>query len=52
MSWVYGHYKYVYFYSASESDDYRRQIMTIKVDSRAVRAKLVQNILRVGEWRE
>ena len=42
MLWVYGKYKYFYSYSAgmdfslSESDVYRRQILTTKVDPRAV----------------
>ena len=46
MLWVYGHYKYVYFYSGgidfsrhAESDVYRRNILTAKVDLRAVRDK-------------
>ena len=34
MLWVYGHYKYVYPYSAGI--DFRRQNLTSKVDSRAV----------------
>ena len=37
MLWVYGHYKYVYSYSAGI--DFRRQSLTSKVDSRAVRVK-------------
>ena len=43
MLWVYDHFKYFYSYSAgidfspSESDVYRRQILTTKVDPRAVR---------------
>ena len=45
MLWVCGHYKYYYSYSAgidfrSESDVYRRQILTAKVDPRTVRVKL------------
>ena len=38
-SFEYGHYKYVYSYSAgsTESDVYRRQILSTKVDPRAVR---------------
>ena len=34
MLWVYGHYKY---YSYSAGIDYRRQVLTSKVDPRAVR---------------
>ena len=43
MLWFYGHYKYFDPYSAGidfrrhESDVYRRQILTPKVDARAVR---------------
>ena len=32
--WVYGHYKYIYSYSAGI--DFRRQILTSKVDPRSV----------------
>ena len=37
MLWVYEHLKYVYSYSAGI--DFSRQILTTKVDPRAVRAK-------------
>ena len=42
MLWVYGHYKYFYSYSARidfsrQNLMYRRQILTTKVDPRAVR---------------
>ena len=38
MLWVYDQYKYIDSYSAgSESDVYRRQILTTKVNPRAVR---------------
>ena len=47
MLWVYGYYIYVYSYShcgdrlcTSESDVYRSQILTSKVDSRTVRVKV------------
>ena len=46
--WVYGHYKYVYSYSAgihpfstSESDVCRGQILMTKVDPRPVSVKIV-----------
>ena len=45
MLWVYGHYKYFLFLQcgdrlyASESDVYRRQILTTKGDPRAERVK-------------
>ena len=49
MLWVYDHdhYKYVYSYTAgidfrtSEPDVHRRQMLTSKVDPRAVRANLL-----------
>ena len=37
MVWVYGHYKYFYSYSAGI--DFRRQILSTKLDPRAVRVK-------------
>ena len=39
MLWVYGYYKYFYSYSAGI--DFRRQILTPKVDHRTVRFKIV-----------
>ena len=44
MSWVYNHYKYVYSYSAGI--DFRRQILTTKVDPRTVRVKKYKNVNR------
>ena len=41
---VYGDYKYCYSYSAGI--DFRRQILTTKVDPRAIRVKLLQSISR------
>ena len=50
MLWVYGHYKYVYSYSAgidftrqnlTSVDVYRRQILTSKVDPRTVKVKRI-----------
>ena len=38
MLWVYSHYKYFYSYSAVI--EFRRQILTSKVDPRAVSAHL------------
>ena len=35
LLWYYGHYKYFYSYSAGI--DFRRQILTFKVDPRAAR---------------
>ena len=40
-TYVYGHYKYCYSYSAGI--DFRRQILTTKVDLRAIRVKLLQS---------
>ena len=42
MLWVYDHWKYFYAYSVEidfSRDVYRRQILTTKVDPRAVRVK-------------
>ena len=39
MLWVYGHKKYVYSYSAWIVRIFSRQILTTKVDPRAVRVK-------------
>ena len=36
--WVYGHWKYFYFYSAGI--DFSRQNLTTEVDSRVVRGKV------------
>ena len=41
MLLVYGQYKYCYSYSAGI--DFRRQILTTKVDPRAIRVKLLQS---------
>ena len=44
MLWVYGQYKCCYSYSAGI--DFERQILTTKVDPRAIRVKLLQS----GRW--
>ena len=54
MLWVNDHYKYLSSYSAginfrrqnlSDSDVYRRQILTTKVDPRAVRVKVLSTTI-------
>ena len=42
MLWVYGHYEYFNSYSAGI--DFRRQILTSKIDPRAVRVKVSLSI--------
>ena len=42
MLWVYDHYKYFYSYSAGIV--FIRQILTTKVDPRAERVKIPENI--------
>ena len=43
-TYVYGQYKYCYSYSAGI--DFRRQIVRVKVDPRAIRVKLLES----GRW--
>ena len=47
MLYVYEHYKYVYFYSVGI--DFRRQILTSKVDPHTVRANVGPAMYTVGQ---
>ena len=52
MLCVYGHYEYFYSYSVgidSESDVYRRQILTSKIDPRAVRVNDIHSAKRISD---